>query len=75
MRARLGPTRSAAASGCRSRPWMLTIAWLPVATALTGQTRQDPLQLVVYIGTMALTCVTLGCARALGISVRPATRM
>lgn len=43
--------------------WMLTIAWLPVATALTGQTRQDPLQLVVYIGTMALTCVTLGCAR------------
>ena len=43
--------------------WMLTIAWLPVATALTGQTRQDALQLVVYIGTMALTCVTLGCAR------------
>lgn len=43
--------------------WMLTIAWLPVATALTGQVEQDDLQLVIYIGTMALTCVTLGCAR------------
>lgn len=43
--------------------WMLTIAWLPVATALTGQTRRDALQLVVYIGTMALTCLTLACAR------------
>lgn len=43
--------------------WMLTIAWLPVATALTGQVEQDDLQLIIYIGTMALTCVTLGCAR------------
>lgn len=43
--------------------WMLTIAWLPVATALTGQVEQDDLQLVIYIGSMALTCVTLGCAR------------
>lgn len=43
--------------------WMLTIAWLPVATALTGQTRRDALQLVVYIGTMALTSLTLAGAR------------
>lgn len=39
--------------------WMLTIVWLPVATALTGQLIPDRVQLTVYIGTMALTSFLL----------------
>lgn len=35
--------------------WMLTIVWLPVATALVGQLEADPLQKAVYIGTMVLS--------------------
>ena len=34
--------------------WMMTIVFLPVATALTGRLETDPLQVVVYIGTMLL---------------------
>lgn len=43
--------------------WMLTIVWLPVATALTGQMDTDPLQIVLYIGTMAVTSLLLLAAR------------
>ncbi|MBU4465788.1 MAG: DUF1211 domain-containing protein, partial [Actinobacteria bacterium] len=43
--------------------WMLTIVWLPVATAITGQMESDTLQRVLYIGSMTLTSVLLLCAR------------
>lgn len=43
--------------------WMLTIVWLPVATAMTGQMRSDALQYVLYIGSMTLTSVLLLCTR------------
>lgn len=32
--------------------WMATIVWLPVATAMLGQMETDPLQAVIYIGTL-----------------------
>lgn len=38
--------------------WMATIVWLPVPTAMLGQLDSDPLQAVVYIGTLILTQVT-----------------
>lgn len=38
--------------------WMATIVWLPVATAMIGQMDTDPLQAVVYIGTLIMTQVT-----------------
>jgi uncharacterized membrane protein len=37
--------------------WMLTIVWLPVATSMLGQMQTDPLQAVLYIGTLMLTQV------------------
>lgn len=37
--------------------WMLTIVWLPVPTAMLGQMESDPLQAVLYIGTLTLTQV------------------
>ena len=37
--------------------WMLTIVWLPVPTAMLGQMKTDPLQAVIYIGTLTLTQV------------------
>lgn len=38
--------------------WMLTIVWLPVPTAMLGQMQTDPLQAVLYIGTLIMTQVT-----------------
>lgn len=38
--------------------WMATIVWLPVPTAMIGQMNTDPLQAVVYIGTLIMTQVT-----------------
>src|SRR6218665_1689681 len=38
--------------------WMATIVWLPVPTAMIGQIETDPLQAVVYIGTLIMTQVT-----------------
>lgn len=35
--------------------WMATIVWLPVPTAMLGQIDTDPLQKVVYIGTLIAT--------------------
>lgn len=32
--------------------WMLTIVWLPVATAVVGQFSNSPVQILIYIGTM-----------------------
>lgn len=37
--------------------WMLTIVWLPVPTAMLGQMHPDPLQALLYIGTLILTQV------------------
>lgn len=37
--------------------WMLTIVWLPVPTAMLGQMDTDPLQALLYIGTLILTQV------------------
>ena len=37
-------------------PWLLSIVWLPVATAMSGQlSSDDPLVLTVYIGSMIMT--------------------
>jgi uncharacterized membrane protein len=42
--------------------WMFTIVWLPVPTAMAGEMDTDPLQLVLYIGTMlASTLVMVAC--------------
>lgn len=38
--------------------WMATIVWMPVPTAMLGQMHTDPLQQVVYIGTLILTQLT-----------------
>lgn len=35
--------------------WMLTIVWLPVATALLGQMEDDPIQKLLYIGSLLAT--------------------
>lgn len=35
--------------------WMLTIVWMPVVTALTGQVDDDPLQKAIYIGSLIAT--------------------
>jgi uncharacterized membrane protein len=43
--------------------WMATIVWLPVPTAMVGQMDTDPLQQVVYIGTLILTQATSLAAR------------
>jgi uncharacterized membrane protein len=38
--------------------WLLSIVWLPVATAMSGQMdAEDPLVRVVYIGSMMLPCL------------------
>lgn len=44
--------------------WMATIVWLPVPTAMLGQMETDPLQQVVYVGTLVLTQITTLIARA-----------
>lgn len=38
--------------------WLATIVWLPVPTAMIGQMDTDPLQPLVYIGTLILTQLT-----------------
>ena len=43
--------------------WMATIVWLPVPTAMLGQMDTDPLQEIVYIGTLILTQITTLAAR------------
>lgn len=43
--------------------WMATIVWLPVPTAMVGQMDSDPLQKIIYIGTLMLTQVTTLAAR------------
>lgn len=43
--------------------WLATIVWLPVPTAMVGQMDTDPLQEVLYIGTLILTQVTSLAAR------------
>ncbi|WP_230206546.1 TMEM175 family protein [Microbacterium gorillae] len=35
--------------------WLLTIVWLPVATAMLGQMSTDRLQVVLYVGSLVLT--------------------
>ncbi|MDN5688490.1 MAG: TMEM175 family protein, partial [Brachybacterium sp.] len=37
--------------------WMLTIVWLPVATAMSGQMGTEPVVLTICIGTMIATTV------------------
>lgn len=44
--------------------WMATIVWLPVPTAMLGQMDTDPLQEIVYIGTLILTQITTLAARS-----------
>lgn len=39
--------------------WMLTIVWMPVATALSGQLETEPVVLTVYIGTMVAASLCL----------------
>lgn len=43
---------------CISMGWLLTIVWLPVATAMSGRfSDDDALVKVVYIGSMIATCL------------------
>jgi uncharacterized membrane protein len=37
--------------------WMLTIVWLPVPTAMVGALPTDRLQILLYVGTMLVTCL------------------
>ncbi len=39
--------------------WMLTIVFLPVATAMVGSMEPDRLQIVIYVGTMMLSSVLM----------------
>ena len=39
--------------------WMLTIVWLPVATAMSGEMSTDPVVVTVYIGSMLATSLSL----------------
>lgn len=43
--------------------WMATIVWLPVPTAMLGQMESDPLQAVLYIGTLVLTQIATFAGR------------
>lgn len=45
--------------------WLLSIVWLPVATSMSGQMRDDdPVVKIVYIGSMILTCLVTLAQRA-----------
>jgi len=39
--------------------WMFTIVWLPVATALLTRFEVEPLQEILYIGSLALTSLVM----------------
>ena len=43
--------------------WLATIVWLPVPTAMLGQMDTDPLQEIIYIGTLILTQITTLAAK------------
>ena len=43
--------------------WMFTIVWLPVATALLGQLALDPVQEIVYIGSLLAASLVLLATR------------
>lgn len=51
--------------------WMFTIVWLPVATAITSAFEEDPLQKVLYVGTLVATSALLTITR-LYLSHHPA---
>ncbi len=51
--------------------WMLTIVWLPVPTAMVGALPTDRLQVLLYIGTMLLTCI-VALATHLMVARQPA---
>jgi uncharacterized membrane protein len=40
--------------------WMLTIVFLPVATAMAGAMDTDRLQIVIYVGTMLVSTLVMG---------------
>ena len=42
-----------------NQTWMLTVVFLPVATALVGSLKSDATQMLVYIGTMLLSSVLM----------------
>ena len=50
--------------------WMVTIVFLPVATAMTGSMETDRLQILVYIGTLALSSWLLVALSVLEIRAR-----
>jgi uncharacterized membrane protein len=55
-----------------SMAWLLTIVWLPVATAMSGRfSDEDPLVKTVYIGSMIATCL-LSLATRLYLARHPA---
>ncbi|KAB1650508.1 DUF1211 domain-containing protein [Pseudoclavibacter endophyticus] len=39
--------------------WLLTIVWLPVATAMSGEMSTEPIVVIVYIGSMVATSIAL----------------
>jgi uncharacterized membrane protein len=52
--------------------WMLSIVFLPVATAIVGSMKTDPVQLLLYIGTMIVN-VMLMTAMQVVVLRTPAT--
>ncbi|WP_434969562.1 TMEM175 family protein [Microbacterium sp. bgisy207] len=43
--------------------WMFTIVWLPVATAITSTFDADPIEKLVYVGSLVLTSLVLTLTR------------
>lgn len=43
--------------------WMFTIVWLPVATAITSTFDPDPIEKLVYVGSLVLTSLVLTLTR------------
>lgn len=43
--------------------WMFTIVWLPVPTAMLGSMDEDPVQKVLYIGSLLVTALLLLATR------------
>jgi uncharacterized membrane protein len=52
--------------------WMLSIVFLPVATAIVGSMKTDPVQLLLYIGTMLVSGLLMA-AMQLVVRRTPAT--
>ncbi len=55
--------------------WMVTIVFLPVATAMTGSMATDRLQILIYIGTLALSSWLLVALSVMEIRARRSAQL